>query len=79
MRISGIDNYISKMKGECDGVKYEEEQPTLRGVKMEATTHYEKGGHFIIECWSDDDIINWINEGNSYNDLFDIFKINNHF
>ena len=33
---------------------------TVEGIKNYAKSKYEQGGHWIFECWTDEDIVQFI-------------------
>ncbi len=43
----------------------------IKKVKQVAMKNYENGGDMIIECWTDEDIAEWLKE----NKLEDIYKL----
>lgn len=46
---------------------------TVEEVRRIATENYNKGGDVIVECWTDDNIVEWINNGGSRKSLKKLF------
>ena len=67
-----IDNYLNDLKCSDDTEYNKRFIITIKDIKEEATRLYNEGGHRVIECWTDEDIQNYIDEGN---DLFDLYNL----
>ena len=52
------------------------EKLTIEEVKKEAIRNYLNGGDCIIECWSDEEIKEWIEYEGTLEELKRVFKIN---
>lgn len=46
---------------------------TVEEVRRYAMRHYNKGGDIIVECWTDKDVQNWIDQGGTKKDLDEMF------
>lgn len=47
---------------------------TLQQVKQTAEKNYGKGGDIIVECWTDEDIQNWIKRDGTRKGLENLFE-----
>lgn len=48
---------------------------TIDEIREIATERYEEGGDGIIECWTDRDIKEWLEEGNGRRELNKLIKL----
>ena len=68
-------DHISEAKHDHDALIKDQDLFSVEQVKDLAMEYYDQGGSVIIETWSDQDILEWLNQHGSKEELLSLFSM----